>query len=81
VAKVTALRSGTQELKYLEGRNIGLDGVVSQQDNYKKSGFKLAYRNIRHEGRGGGDFPEYSEIVRLSTLSLKPLIHTIAPFS
>jgi len=60
-------------LKYLEGRNIGLDGVVSQQDNYKKSGFKLAYRNIRHEGRGGGDFPEYSEIVRLSTLSFETI--------
>ena len=60
-------------LKYLEGRNIGLDGVVSQQDNYKKSGFKLAYRNIRHEGRGGGDFPEYSEIVRLSTLPFETI--------
>ena len=60
-------------LKYLEGRNIGLDGVVSQQDNYKKSGFKLAYRNIRHEGLGGGDFPEYSEIVRLSTLPFETI--------
>lgn len=37
-------------MKYLEGRNIGLDGVVAQQENYKKSGFQLAYRNIRYEG-------------------------------
>ena len=37
----------------LEGRNIGLDGVVDQQDNYRKSGFTLAYRNIRYAGRAG----------------------------
>jgi GNAT superfamily N-acetyltransferase len=29
---------------------IGLDGVVAQQANYEKSGFQLAYRNIRFEG-------------------------------
>jgi GNAT superfamily N-acetyltransferase len=37
-------------------RIIGLDGVVAQQDNYRKSGFTLAYRNIRFAGtaaRGG----------------------------
>ncbi|MEZ5463821.1 MAG: GNAT family N-acetyltransferase [Lysobacteraceae bacterium] len=37
----------------LEGRNVGLDGVVDQQDNYRKSGFTLAYRNIRYAGRAG----------------------------
>lgn len=31
-------------------RVIGLDGVVAQQDNYRKSGFTLAYRNIRYGG-------------------------------
>lgn len=35
----------------LSGRNIGLDGVLAQQDNYKKSGFKLAHRNIRFAGK------------------------------
>lgn len=29
---------------------VGLDGVVAQQDNYKKSGFQFAYRNIRYAG-------------------------------
>jgi len=55
-------------LKYLEGRNIGLDGVVEQQENYKKSGFNLAYRNIRYEGISGGHAPENSEITKLSLL-------------
>ena len=32
-------------------RTIGLDGVVAQQDNYRKSGFTLAYRNVRYGGR------------------------------
>lgn len=67
-------------LKYLEGRNVGLDGVVAQQDNYKKSGFKLAYRNIRHQGRGGGNFPEYSEIVKLSTLPFETIDSYDRPF-
>ena len=31
-------------------RVIGLDGVVAQQENYKKSGFALAYANIRYGG-------------------------------
>jgi GNAT superfamily N-acetyltransferase len=31
-------------------RVIGLDGVVAQQENYKKSGFKLAYANVRFGG-------------------------------
>ena len=34
----------------LVGRNVGLDGVVAQQHNYKKSGFRPAWNNIRHEG-------------------------------
>lgn len=38
----------------LKGRNIGLDGVPAQQDNYRKSGFTLAYRNIRYEGVATG---------------------------
>jgi GNAT superfamily N-acetyltransferase len=34
----------------LGGRNVGLDGVVAQQNNYRKSGFRLAWNNVRHEG-------------------------------
>ena len=31
-------------------RVVGLDGVVAQQQNYRKSGFELAYANIRYGG-------------------------------
>ncbi|MBM6594305.1 GNAT family N-acetyltransferase [Microvirga pudoricolor] len=37
-------------LACLEGCTIGLDGVVAQQDNYARSGFRLAHRNIRYGG-------------------------------
>ena len=36
----------------LNGRNVGLDGVPAQQANYARSGFRLAHRNVRYEGRG-----------------------------
>ncbi|ONG57304.1 GNAT family N-acetyltransferase [Pseudoroseomonas deserti] len=32
----------------LAGRNVGLDGVLAQQANYARSGFGLAWRNVRH---------------------------------
>jgi ribosomal protein S18 acetylase RimI-like enzyme len=67
-------------LKYLEGRNIGLDGVVAQQDNYKKSGFTLAYRNIRYEGIGACPPPHGSEIVKLTTFPLETIISYDQPF-
>ncbi|WP_207459038.1 GNAT family N-acetyltransferase [Azospirillum sp. SYSU D00513] len=31
-------------------RPVGLDGVVAQQDNYRRSGFALAHRNVRYAG-------------------------------
>lgn len=37
-------------MAYLKGRTIGLDGVVDQQDNYRKSGFVYAYKNTRYQG-------------------------------
>lgn len=67
-------------LKYLEGRNIGLDGVVARQDNYKNSGFELAYRNIRYEGTSGGNPPENPEIVNLSTLPFENIDSYDRPF-
>lgn len=55
-----------EALKHLPTQNIGLDGVVAQQENYKKSGFRLAYRNIRYEGMG--------ETGRKATKQIVPLV-------
>jgi ribosomal protein S18 acetylase RimI-like enzyme len=50
----------------LGDRRIGLDGVVAQQENYARSGFRLAWRNQRYEGRGGGSEP--AGLVPLATV-------------
>ena len=47
-------------ISYLNTQNIGLDGVVEQQENYKKSGFKFAYNNARYQINSrkiAGDIP------------------------
>jgi GNAT superfamily N-acetyltransferase len=33
-----------------EGRTIGLDGVVAQQESYRRSGFEMAFRTVRYGG-------------------------------
>jgi len=37
-------------MAHLGSRTIGLDGVLAQQENYCRSGFELAHRNIRYQG-------------------------------
>jgi Acetyltransferase (GNAT) domain len=46
----SACGSGSQAWRARGSRAIGLDGVVAQQDNYRKSGFMFAYNNIRYGG-------------------------------
>ncbi|WP_163836129.1 GNAT family N-acetyltransferase [Spartinivicinus ruber] len=67
-------------INYLKGCNIGLDGVVEQQENYKKYGFQLAYRNIRFEGLGGGSSAIQSNIVDLSSLPFETIERYSRPF-
>jgi len=44
------LRMWNAAVAHAGPRVIGLDGVVAQQQNYQKSGFKLAYANVRYGG-------------------------------
>ena len=44
------LRIWKAAIAHAGARTVGLDGVVAQQENYKKSGFALAYPNIRYGG-------------------------------
>jgi|SRR6185295_2342012 len=44
------LRLWNSAVAHAGQRVIGLDGVVAQQPNYKKSGFALAYANVRYGG-------------------------------
>jgi ribosomal protein S18 acetylase RimI-like enzyme len=56
------------------GRTVGLDGVVAQQDNYKRSGFALAYRNIRYGGVRGADAPLDARVVPLSRFAFGDVV-------
>jgi len=62
-------------MNHLAGRNIGLDGVVDQQDNYRKSGFRLAWNNVRYEGvpTGAAEPPSGVEVVDARTLPFPEL--------
>ena len=62
-------------VEYLGDQNIGLDGVVAQQENYKKSGFKFAYRNIRYEGWGSSEATKDStNFAMLSKIPFEQLV-------
>ncbi|ANV85097.1 GCN5 family acetyltransferase [Picosynechococcus sp. PCC 7003] len=54
-------------------RNVGLDGVVAQQENYKKSGFTLAYNNVRYSGLGGGQIPEHHGLKPLTAVDIEEI--------
>lgn len=64
----------------LKGRIIGLDGVVDQQENYRKSGFSLAYKNLRYAGLGDGTSKADATIVPLTALDFEEITHYDAPF-
>jgi len=63
-------------MEILGSRTIGLDGVLDQQDNYKKSGFVLAHRNIRYSGPVECDAPKDA---RLSPVE-PPMIPALQSF-
>lgn len=58
---------------FLRNHNAGLDGVVEQQHNYQKAGFRLAYNNIRYEGKSFRTKDSFPGIVKLSDVSFTEL--------
>jgi hypothetical protein len=60
------VRTWAEGMNHLGSRNVGLDGVLEQQSNYERSGFRYAHQHIRHEGIGGGEIPD--GVVGLSTV-------------
>jgi hypothetical protein len=62
------LRIWNAAIAHAGARVIGLDGVVAQQDNYRKSGFQLAYANIRYTGTVATAPTSSAEIVPLDTI-------------
>src|SRR5436190_10856718 len=51
-------------------RVIGLDGVVAQQQNYRMSGFELAYANVRYGGSVAAPGAPEAAVIGLSEVPL-----------
>ncbi len=64
-----------QAMNHLGERNVGLDGVVGEQENYKKSGFRLLHRSIRFQGTGTGDGRSYPGIVEIAEVPFQDLLN------
>lgn len=62
------LRIWNAAIAHAGARAIGLDGVVAQQDNYRKSGFQRAYANIRYGGIVAAPPKPPADVVALDTI-------------
>ncbi len=51
-------------------RVIGLDGVVAQQQNYRRSGFELAYANVRYGGTVTAPHAPQAGVIALTEVPL-----------
>src|SRR5258705_4486744 len=51
-------------------RVIGLDGVVAQQQNYRRSGFELAYANVRYGGTVTAPHAPQAGVIALTDVPL-----------
>ncbi|MFI6879847.1 GNAT family N-acetyltransferase [Streptomyces sp. NPDC050400] len=67
------LATWTAGLRHAGGRTVGLDGVVAQQGNYRRSGFELAHRTARFTGTPTGTAPVPAPGIVPVTGDLAPL--------
>ncbi len=69
------LRLWNEGMKFLEGRDVGLDGVPAQEANYARWCFRLADRNARYEGvAGGGQGDPDPRVTPLDTLPIDEVL-------
>lgn len=61
-------------MDHLRGKNVGLDGVLGEQENYTKSGFRFLHRSIRFQGTGTGDGRSYPGIVEIAEVPFEDLL-------
>ncbi|KLK92202.1 GCN5 family acetyltransferase [Microvirga vignae] len=67
-------------MDYLEDRTIGLDGVVAQQENYARSGFVLAHRNVRYGGSPQIDTPSDTRLRQVTPEIIDAVLAYDRPF-
>jgi GNAT superfamily N-acetyltransferase len=60
------LRIWNAAIAHAGARVVGLDGVTAQQENYKKSGFQLAYANVRYGGTVAAPAAPRTDIMALT---------------
>src|SRR5258705_13520308 len=60
------LRIWNAAIAHAGSRVVGLDGVTAQQDNYRKSGFQLAYANVRYGGTVAAPAAPRTDIMALT---------------
>ncbi len=62
-------------MDYLSECNVGLDGVLEQQVNYEKQGFKFAHKNIRYKLEMKDAFSKHPQITAISDSFTDKLYH------
>ena len=73
-AQGVGARLWARAMSRLAGHVIGLDGVPAQQDYYSRSGFKLAWRNVRFAAVARSGQPAaHPQIMPLGTVDFEAL--------
>src|SRR5258705_3209475 len=67
------LRMWSAAIAHAGPRVIGLDGVVAQQQNYRRSGFELAYANVRYGGTVAAAYSPQAGVVGRKEVPLATL--------
>ncbi|WP_394841371.1 GNAT family N-acetyltransferase [Pendulispora brunnea] len=66
------LRTWQEGLKYLGTRTVGLDGVLAQQQNYERSGFRFSHHHVRYERPADAPRLEADRVPSIVPLSAIP---------